>query len=188
MRKDKFMISLLKKVFPARPIDKCLDFDIQERFYICEDSVTNVSYILRNGDEQTNEGFLVINPEQKEIYLLSIDNCFFTSHDEYTEQRCDCVVFDNRCFCFLELKLNAYEPKQAVKHSRKARKQLGAMIVFFQKAFDEASKSLSDFELEAFIAMRQNIYPKKRSSRDIIFVKFLEKYRVPLYEKNVKEF
>ena len=186
MNKDELMIAQLREVFAERPVDRCLAFDIRKEFYIYEDETSNRSFIFKK-DGMPGDGFLIINPKQKSIRHLSIDHCFFTDGDSYEGKRCDCVVFDDHNFCFIELKLNV-KWRKATDQLREAREQIGAVIEFFKEAFDNASKGFLGFELEAFVVMRQHIYPRNRANRSSVFVEFLEKYGVTLFEQNCKKF
>lgn len=185
MSRDELMVAQLREVFTTTPVDKCLDHDDGERFYILEDDTLSKSII----EEYLilNDGFLIINPNKKTVYLLAVDNCFLEYLDEYEGKRCDCIVFDDHYFCFVELKLNVSEPRQVTKRLREARKQLGNVIEFFRETFDKASRDFFGFEMEAYVVMRQNVYPKSRASRVSVFVEFLDKYGVKLLEKDFKE-
>lgn len=133
---------------------------------------------------------MIINPKQKNVHLLSVDNCFFTANDSYNKKRCDGIVFDDHYLCFVELKLNVSKQRRYAKRLGKAKKQPGEVIEFFKESFDNDDNDFLGLELEAFVVMRQNIYPRPRfrASRNSVHVSFLEKYGVKLFEKNSKEF
>ena len=184
MSRDELMLTQLREVFTATPVDKCLDHNDSERFYILEDDTSGKSIIDKS---LTQDGFLIINPHKKTVYMLATDNCFLECLDQYEGKQCDCIVFDDHFFCFVELKLNVSRPKQVTKSLREAREQLGNVIEFFRETFDKASKDFLGFELEAYVVMRQKVYPKRSASRANVFARFLKKYKVALLEKDSKE-
>ena len=180
MNKDAQMIAQLHLLFPRRAVKECLTFSNREKFHIVENELTQKCVIK---DESTNS-FRIINPTQKNIHLLVIDNCFFTSQD--TQKRCDCIVFDDRYFCFIELKLDLSKTKQISERRKEARDQLGATIEFFRSTVN--SKFL-DLKPEAYIVLPiREVHPKHSASRSEVAVAFLEKYGVPLLEKAEKDF
>ncbi len=185
MSNDELMLAQLREVFSATPVDQCLDHDDSERFYILEDDTLNKSIIEEYVTRQ--DGFLIINPHQKTVYMLATDNCFLDYLDEYEGKRCDCIVFDDHYFCFVELKLNVLRSRKAIRRLRRAGEQLGNMIEFFRETFGKASRDFLGFELEAYVVMRQDVYPRRSSSRTEILVEFLEEYKVELWERNSKE-
>ena len=185
MSRDELMVAQLREVFTATPVDLCLDHDDSERFYILEDDASGKSIIEE--DLTPKDGFLIINPHQKTVYLLATDNCFLEHLNQYEGRQCDCVVFDDRCFCFVELKLNVFKPRQATKRLREAREQLGNVIEFFRETFDNASRDFLGFELEAYVVMRPTVYPKSRAGRMSVFVEFLDTYGVKLLERDFKK-
>lgn len=186
MSRDELMVAQLRQVFTTTPVDNCLDRDDSEQFYIIEDDSSSQSIIEKYSTSK--DGFLIINPHKKTIYLLTTDNCFLEYLDEYEGKRCDCIVFDDHYFCFVELKLNVSVPRQATRRLREARKQLGNVIEFFRETFDKVSRDFLGFDLEAYVVMRQNIYPRWRASRMSVYVEFRDQYGVILLERDSKKF
>jgi hypothetical protein len=87
---------------------------------------------------------------------------------------CDFVIFDNKDFCFVEIKLNATSLKRrAVGENRaKAIGQLSKTIDLFN---EKLNKNYSELKLEAYVSTPKT-YPKVRSSRVDVRAEFLEKY------------
>lgn len=131
------------------------------------------------------QGFLIYNPHKSSIYLLKVDKGWF--QDEKHSLRCDCVVFDSQTLCFIELKLNVKTWKRAPKRIKEAVEQIKATLTFFK--LNMMNCYLSQFkQLEAYVVMKTNVYPKKSASSDIRQVKFLEETGIKLYEGNDKSF
>lgn len=130
-------------------------------------------------------GLLAINQQHKAIHLLAVDHCVLSSADP---KRCDCLLFDNQFLCFVEFKLDVEKKKNATSNLNSARKQLATSIQFFGSQLTAVSPTVFGFKPEAYAVLRTNVYPKKRSQRETVFVKFLEETGVPLFEANVKQF
>ena len=119
------MINSLKEVFPHLEEKECLQFMTKESFEIFDHKEDKKCYII-----EENGQFKVINSQKKEIGFLALDECLFDSSDG---SRADCMVFDDEVLCFIELK-DCKNKKQTIrKGRRKAKKQLVAVIEFFQE-------------------------------------------------------
>jgi hypothetical protein len=190
MTKDESMITQLQEIFSQKAIEECLEVEKRELFHICDNINDNEKTYIAVGEVEKN--FKISNPNQKKVYHLPFDNCFVTYLPEYNPKdgRCDCIIFDDRYFCFAELKLNveSTRKKTVTEKAKEAREQLGTTIEFFEQSFQNASKNFLEYELEAFIVMQREIYPRHRARLDPIRVRFLEQYGVELFEKNEKEF
>ena len=99
---------------------------------------------------------------------------------------CDTIIFDNNYFCFLEFKLNAtsVEIRAIRKNRKKAISQLSNTIDYFDNKLD---KDYSGLNLEAFVVTPRT-YPRKDTAWSNFEIEFLEKYGIPLFEKNEKIF
>lgn len=190
MKRDEFMITQLDEIFSHQAIENCLDVEDRELFHICDSLNDNEKTYIAVGEIE--KSFKIINPNRKKIHHLPFDNCFVTYLPEYNPKdgRCDCIIFDDRYFCFAELKLNveSTRKKTVTKKAEEARKQLGSTIEFFKQSFQNASKNFLEYELEAFVVMQRHIYPRHRARMDPIRIRFLEQYGVELFEKDEKEF
>lgn len=131
------------------------------------------------------QGFLIHNPHKSSIYLLKVDKDWF--QDQKHSHRCDCVVFDSQILCFIELKLKVKTWKRATERIKEAVEQIEATLIFFK--LNMMSCYLSQFNrLEAYVAMRTDVYPKRSAASTIRQVKFLEETSIKLYEANEKHF
>lgn len=183
MSRAQAMIAWLQATFESsRQVDRCLDRSSEEEMFIGEENGDDIPCIFRQGN---NDGFQIRNTIRQEIHLLATDHCFFTSVDE---KRCDCIVFDDHDCCFIELKLNVQKWKKFADNAQEAKKQLGNTIRFFEAANEVNPQEFFGFKREAYIVMRDNIYPKSIAARNESRVRFLQEYKVPLFEQNKKSF
>lgn len=60
--------------------------------------------------------------------------------------------------------------------------------LFVDRPIKNCLASNNAAQVVVYVVMRADIYPRKRASRDIVFVKFLEDFGVELYEQNSKSF
>jgi hypothetical protein len=89
------------------------------------------------GSEEAD--FTVINRSGRTFHLVAVDKCLLQDSDK--ARRCDCIVYNPRLTCFIELK----EPKK---------KNLAEHI---KSAADQLRKSIAWFEQEEFIGPADEI-------------------------------
>ncbi len=130
--------------------------------------------------------FKILNPAKKDLYLLSVDGCWFDSSDK---SRCDGIVFDDKELCFFELKLNSTSTKnkRRKENFKKAISQLETTINYTKKSFLD-KKVMIKHKMEAFICMRMNSYPSNKAYLTNKRVEFLIKNKLPLFHENKKTF
>ena len=139
-------INLLQQNLQDREIDSCISQSKLEIDFIQDDADTQKAYFTQG----VEDGFKIINTNQKNICLLLLDGCFFTDNDG---KRCDGIVFDNNELCLFELKLNVTSRRGTKKRERfnDAIEQLGITITFFNNVNQNILKSFS--KSSAFICM-----------------------------------
>ena len=184
MDKDVKFINLLFHLFAEKLREECLTSKNDERLLASEGENSRSQLSVYEEASEHPDGFLLKNFHQKTLHLLAIDHCFFSDSDP---QRCDCLIFDDQFLCFVEFKLEV-KPRKATDRLKEARDQLGSTIEFFKSEIEPFSESFFDFKLEAYVVMKEHVYPKQRASRESVFVKFLEKYGVALFESCQKTF
>lgn len=174
-------INLLQQSFKKREIDSCISQSNLNIDFIQDDAATQKAYFTQG----VENGFKIINTNQKNISLFSLDGCFFTDSDG---KRCDGIVFDDNEMCLFELKLNVTSQRGAKKRERynDAIEQLGTTITFFNDVNQNILKSLS--KCSAYICMPTQSYPRNTATKTQKKVLFLQKYRVELFDENEKEF
>jgi hypothetical protein len=188
MRRDKLLIQALPDWRSRSDWRSCLSPPQSERqFIILEAEVADGQRraIVKEHEGENEQAFHIFNPEEQEIYLFAIDGCFFTDEDH---ERCDCLVYDNQCLCFVELKLDVTSPRQATSRLKKARSQLGETILSLKEALAPKTTNFWGFETEAYVVMKKRLYPRRSARLTRLQAVFLEKYGVRLYEENTKTF
>jgi len=180
------MLEKLRTKFGSIKVNNCHSTDNRRNFLIAEDDAIDKSYIVPNTEINIDfDKCLVIdNPLSKEINHISIDGCFLVPQNGYHGEKCDLVVFDDSKFCFVELKANAESEKQTPRNLKKARNQLGATINYF----DDNDLDFTAHTLEAYIVLKNRLYPTDQASRKERRKKFFDEYEVDLFEKNEIEF
>jgi hypothetical protein len=128
------MTNKLHKAFPTIVDNSCLEVIERSSFSIIDEEKR-----CRIVDEGQ---FKVSNPHQKSIHFLAVDSCTFLDSDD---TRCDCILFNEKTFCFIELK--SCKSKNESNHRKKAKAQLKATIKEFKSrlSFTQA--------LEAYICI-----------------------------------
>jgi len=116
-----------------------------------------------------------------EICFVPIDGkgLLKTSH-------CDFVFFNEKNFCFVELKLNAtsIDERTIENNRKKAVKQLKNTIAYFD---GKLSRNYFGLNLEAYIAT-PDIYPQENTAFQSIKVKFIEETGINLFESRIKKY
>ena len=146
------MKQLIEKAFPQIIENTCLEILTDTKFSIY-DSESGRCFI-----QKENEGiihFTVKNPNKKDIGFLAIDKCTFMDYDNI--ERCDFAVFDNKTFCFIEIKETA---RRKSENSKKARSQLLTTIQEFIKLIDFGS-----IRLEAYVVVGLDFSEVKPASK-----------------------
>jgi len=167
----------IEKIYPQSLTNGC----IQQRtdsFDVYDHRVEHRCYIKTDLDEPSD--FTIKNKGNKEIHFLAIDKCLF--HDTDTFERCDCAVFNENEFCFIEIKESNLNQRQ--ENKKKATGQLRATISKFKGTFD-----LSGYVLEAYrcIGIKEPS-PRIPASGYEARVDFNDNLGVLLYDGNIKEF
>jgi len=75
---------------------ECTKTISDEIFFIIDDKEDEPPYIVGKDGE-----FKIINSQKKELSFISIDSCIYGEKDI---ARCDCAIYDDKTFCFIELK------------------------------------------------------------------------------------
>lgn len=183
MRKDQQFIQKLKEKYPNRLKDECVSISILDEDFIKDDKKGQSCYFTRG----IPDGFQIINNNEKEINLLALDDCFFTQNDE---KRCDGIVFDDVDLCFFELnfEMESSRGKRKKKKFFEAIEQLESTFQFFGINTNQTSNDFCGLNIKAYICMKANSYPSNPATIKQKRVDFLERNRIPLIDKNRKEF
>jgi len=126
-------------------IDDCREVISSKNFFIQDKDGSSPAFI-----KYDNGQFEVINTIEDDINFLKIDDCIYTSEDK---SRCDCAIFNDKVFCFIELKTLETKKGKTKKERRKtAEKQLKHTIYNFK---DESI--LQNKNKEAYVSFTCNI-------------------------------
>lgn len=156
----------------------CVESNNKNVFWISENTITNKSFIVEHVTKlEDRETMLNINnPHSKDINLLCVDACLFSSSDS---KRCDCAVFDDDKFCYCELKLEVQNIGTASKNLQKARLQLSSTISSFESKIDFTQFS----KLEAYVVLRRKFYPNRPARLSELKIAFWDKHKVEYFEE-----
>ena len=175
------MIEQIANAFPHSGANKCHEIQKGAEFHIY-DSDEGKSKICENEEPHH---FSVVNPNEKSISFLAIDKCLI-SDSERGMGRCDCAVFDDSTFCFVEIKAITTENANSIDaHRKKSRDQLLNTIRRFKSVLN-----FHNFQIEAFIAIGPANTPtlQKALTTDLNTKVKFEEIGAIFYKGNVKRF
>jgi len=115
--------------------DDCLESIDEKHFFIQDGEAQRPAFIVG-----TNGEFEVINNTDSPINFLKIDSCVYDSRDG---TRCDCAIYNDDTFCFLELKNSKRTNWKS--HRESAEKQLEATILDFKDENITNNKTLEAY-------------------------------------------
>lgn len=119
-------------------INSCQEIISERNFFIQDDEEGKPAYIKYDSGQ-----FEIKNNKERNISFLKIDDCIYTSKDD---TRCDCAVFDDKIFCFIELKTCKVNNQSA--NRKKADNQLKKTIINLK-----SENVVKDKELEAYACL-----------------------------------
>ncbi len=155
----------------------CLEVIPDKHFFIQDANDNNPAFIKND-----NGQFEVINTTQGDINFLKIDDCIYSSQDE---TRCDCAVFNDKVFCFIELKTCKIKNQKA--HRETADKQLKETIIRLKNESIAEDKNLEAYTcLTCKIDNQLTRITKTRHNNTIL--EFKEDLNTRLYYNCKKEF
>ena len=164
----------IETAFPQCIENTCIEEHTDSNIFIIDPEEDGPCQVVATEEE----AHLVIkNPQEINIHLLKIDQCLF--FDDSVHKKCDCAVFTETLFCFVEIK-NTVRSKQRSNHRRKARKQLEQTIQLFQDNLD-----FSAIQQQAIICFTfKPARPVASTSAQEAAVLFQDQYNVTLLEGN----
>jgi len=159
-------------------------------FNECLENVDKKHFFIQDGDDQLpafvvekNGEFEVINNTGSHINFLKIDSCVY--HSKHST-RCDCTIYNDDTFCFLELKSSKRTNWKS--HRESAEKQLKTTILDFTN--EDVTK---DKTLEAYMCctctIDGNFTQILRASNNYeVQTYFIDELNTKLYCDTKKEF
>ena len=158
-------------------LENCTN-NISDTHFLIQDDIENQPAYIKYDQGQ----FEVKNNTKKDIGFLQIDDCIYTSKDK---SRCDCAVYDDKVFCFIELKTCKILSQKA--NRKKADAQLRFTIEQFR-----SDGIIHDQTLEAYACLTCNYdgkFTKITNARNQnTIVEFEDELNTRLYYECKKEF
>ncbi|MFM9949741.1 MAG: hypothetical protein ACKV1O_17525 [Saprospiraceae bacterium] len=188
----KHLVSILDAAFKGRAVapSKCISFCSDPYLLVQDNRETDICVFVIPGDltqeEIAQNYFSVHNDHLKNVSLWAVDGCFMSPG---VGSRCDCILFTEEEFCFVEFKLEAQtiHPKSILEHRKKASNQLRSTIILVFGALTARRLSLGNIQFEAYICSPPK-FPSKDTSLPDERIEFLETYGVMLFEESEKHF
>lgn len=189
------MFDEIKSAFPQADTGSCLQTIFEREFYIHDHEIEKRCYV--QDDSNGVQHFKVVSKTEKPVNFLAIDKCLFT--DKVKIERCDCAVFNDQTFCFIEIKTTSSEKDRRIaKCRKKASDQLMNTILHFKDrmAFDgcqieayitlvTASSSLNSGTDE----LEEELLPRPRTRTNLVeMIAIFDEMGVALHYDNRKTF
>lgn len=149
------MRNLIERTFPKAVQGNCLQTLVESEFSVFDTDAKQCAI-------QTNslglKHFTVENPTGRDIHFLAIDHCLFSDKDQ---TRCDFAVFDDKTFCFVEIKETETAARRS-EHYQQAKDQLKATIQYFREQMTFTTK-----RIEAYACVGSTRARPARQSADL---------------------
>ena len=161
-----------------KPFDECWSVRMDSELLVIDDDDEHATRFSTNQDD-AGRALMVINEQNKEIVLLSIDNCLVTSRQGGIT---DGALFDLEQFHFIEFKTNALgNSEQAVADTfDKAVGQLKETIqLFVEKLTPLDVNLLCNREVYCHIVVSER-FPRSRATRQDYCLQFFDETEVEL--------
>lgn len=170
------------------PFNECWTVRMDSSLMVIDDDDEKFSRFTDNSDDE-QKALMVINENNRQIVLLSIDNKLIKDH---VGGICDCALFDDKQFRFIEFKTNAYgnSPEQVRETFDKATSQLKETIHVFKDKLQKVDIVFEDaVTLSCHVVVSQR-FPKSRAIKQDYQISFAdENDNIPLFfsEKTIWE-
>ena len=157
----------------------------------CLESVNKPHFFIRDGEDQKpafivdeNGEFEVVNNTSNSIYFLKTDSCVYTSK---APKRCDCTIYNDNTFCFVELKLTKRTQWKSWRNS--AEEQLEATIRNFKNKDIIQNKTLEAYMCCTYCDINDKITKISRATnKNETITYFQDELNTALYCGIKKEF
>ncbi|MBR5921906.1 MAG: hypothetical protein IKZ56_12180 [Bacteroidales bacterium] len=163
-----------------RPFNECWTVRMDSELVVIDDDEEKCSRFSNNLDD-LQKALLVINKNNRQIVLLSIDNKLIVNHEGGIA---DCALFDDKQFHFVEFKTNAYgnSSEQVRETFDKATSQLKETIRVFRDRLQDVNVVFEDtITLSCNVVVSQR-FPKSRAIKQEYQISFAdENNNIPLF-------
>ncbi len=144
-----------------KPFNECWTVRMNSELMVIDDDDEKYSRFTDDPDD-VQRALMVINANNRQIILLSIDHKLIKEH---VGGICDCALFDDKQFRFVEFKTNAYgNSEQSVRDTfDKATEQLKETIRVFKDRLQKVDIVFEDaVTLSCHVVVSQR-FPKRRA-------------------------
>lgn len=144
-----------------KPFNECWTVRMHSELMVIDDDDEKYSRFTDDPDD-VQRALMVINANNRQIILLSIDHKLIKEH---VGGICDCALFDDKQFRFVEFKTNAYgNSEQSVRDTfDKATEQLKETIRVFKDRLQKVDIVFEDaVTLSCHVVVSQR-FPKRRA-------------------------
>ena len=172
------MRNLIQRAFPLTEHNGCLTTQTDPEFHIYDDTIGKKQCHIQTGPTGIKH-FTVENPTERVIHFLAIDHCLLFDGDG---THCDCAVFDEKTFCFIEIK-ETMRPNKRSEYMHDAKEQLKATIRHFNQHLAFTTK-----RIEAYVCVGGTSPRPARPSTDLNEQVEFADLKAVLYRGNVKRF
>ena len=172
------MVDAIKEAFENCNPNNCISTVTYSTFKVF-DRNDDCCFICTENEPQSLQFFTVNNPTEKSISFLAIDKCTIVVD---SHKKCDCAVFDDASFYFVEMKTASTGARS--KRKLDAFNQLKHCIgVFMDKI------NFDNYDTFALISFGSRyVFPRTSSTNMARRKELLDMYKVKLIEGNLIEF
>lgn len=162
--------------FSSNEIKNCTAQLNEKIFWIEDDTERNKAYLELKEIEGWH--FKVENPKSKVLHFFAFDKCLFKDDSQKGQRRCDCGIFEENKYAFIELK-DVKRKKQRRGARKSAAQQLKGTLSFFN-----FNSSVSSKELLAIIGMKDKHTKIVKTGTQREVAEFTELFNAKLVEGN----
>ncbi len=174
-----------KKCFSIDTRSELDIIDYQGQSYFIEQIIDNQTVVIKtqNGNEtisgiESDKVFKVLNAQITGLIPIDGKGGLLGFGDSH----CDCIIFNETDFCFIEMKLNATSLTKVTQNRHKGVKQLSNTIDLFD---DKLNRNYNDLHLEAYLCTPKT-YPRQNAAFQALRLDFLEEKSIELFETDKK--
>ncbi len=163
-----------------KPFNECWTVRMDTELLVVDDDTEKVSR-FSDDKEEAIKALLIINENNRQIVLLSIDNKLIKDHEGGIT---DCALFDKEQFRFVEFKTNAYgNSEQSVRDTfDKATGQLTETIQVFKDRLGKVNIQFEDSVTICCHIVISHRFPKSRAVKQEYQIIFADENNgIPLY-------
>ena len=152
-----------------KPFHECWTVRMDSELMVIDDDEEKFSRFTNNPDDE-QKALMVINENNRQIVLLSIDNKLIKEH---VGGICDCALFDDKQFRFVEFKTNAYgnSSEQVRETFDKATSQLKETIHVFKDRLQKVDIQFEDAVTWSCHSVSRKVGLSSRSTRLVSLTK-----------------